>query len=338
MAGNGLTTINAESDYKCRYENLGAAITQLKTSATSSKEYLSCTKGATETSTNQCFDEQAGVYKTRFYLQKVGEANNSEMDFKAKLMNMNDGYSYVSLYVPFDVDIDKGVAFIGKQEYANSKSGQDIEGTDWKEAPYKLRCYSVNDQTGKTQRYIPAGTPVLIRVATDEANVENNNSTYTDALYVKANVSTIHGENGEIINAPSAAVSSEVNKFRGQYLAQVLPLQNNEVVYVHGLSSKYGPGFFKNGNTYEGVKNNAYVKNNKLYYTSIVSSGAKSFGMAMFVDGIEDFSGSTTGIQSISSDQDIDWENAEVYDLQGRRVRDPQRGIYIVNGKKVVIK
>ena len=330
------------SPYKVRYEDLGAAITQLKVdnaTGTRPSNYLSVSgPSATETTINQCFDEQAGVYKTRFYLQKVGEANKSEMGFKAKLMDMKDGYSYVSLYVPFDVDIDKGVAFIGKQEYANSKSGQDIEGTSWKEAPYKLRCYSVNDQTGKTQRYIPAGTPVLIRVATNEANVEHNNSTYTDALYVKANVSTIQGENGEIINAPSAAVSSEVNKFRGQYLAQVLPLQNNEVVYVHGLSSKYGPGFFKNGNTYEGVKNNAYVKNNKLYYTSIVSSGAKSFGMAMFVDGIEDFSGSTTGIQSISSDQDIDWENAEVYDLQGRRVRVPQRGIYIVNGKKVVIK
>ena len=28
----------------------------------------------------------------------------------------------------------------------------------------------------------------------------------------------------------------------------------------------------------------------------------------------------------------------QLFDLQGRRVKNPQRGLYIVNGKKVVIK
>ena len=40
----------------------------------------------------------------------------------------------------------------------------------------------------------------------------------------------------------------------------------------------------------------------------------------------------TDGINSLS----IDMQNAAVYDLQGRRVQNAQKGLYIVNGKKVV--
>ena len=42
----------------------------------------------------------------------------------------------------------------------------------------------------------------------------------------------------------------------------------------------------------------------------------------------------TTGITTIETTTD---SNA-IYDLQGRRVTNPAKGIYIVNGKKVIIK
>ena len=32
------------------------------------------------------------------------------------------------------------------------------------------------------------------------------------------------------------------------------------------------------------------------------------------------------------------WSDENVYDLQGRRVEKPTKGLYIVNGKKIVIK
>ena len=44
----------------------------------------------------------------------------------------------------------------------------------------------------------------------------------------------------------------------------------------------------------------------------------------------------TTAIESI--EQPIDDEEVIIYDLQGRRVINPTKGIYIVNGKKMVIK
>jgi len=45
----------------------------------------------------------------------------------------------------------------------------------------------------------------------------------------------------------------------------------------------------------------------------------------------------TTGINSIDNGQLI-MDNGAAYDLQGRKVQNPKRGMYIINGKKVVIK
>ena len=48
---------------------------------------------------------------------------------------------------------------------------------------------------------------------------------------------------------------------------------------------------------------------------------------------------STTGIISIDNGQwTIDNLADAIYDLQGRRVENPKKGLYIVNGKKVVVK
>ncbi len=46
--------------------------------------------------------------------------------------------------------------------------------------------------------------------------------------------------------------------------------------------------------------------------------------------------GSTTAIQSVTPSRDAD--NAPYYDLQGRRMAQPAKGIYIKNGKKVIVK
>jgi hypothetical protein len=49
-----------------------------------------------------------------------------------------------------------------------------------------------------------------------------------------------------------------------------------------------------------------------------------------------------TGIEDVTVDSDsnfvIDLDNATIYDLYGRRVKNPAPGIYVVNGRKVVVK
>ena len=48
------------------------------------------------------------------------------------------------------------------------------------------------------------------------------------------------------------------------------------------------------------------------------------------------FDGETTGVVSVAKPQTTN--TAEYYDLQGRRIAQPTKGLYIVNGKKVIIK
>ena len=51
---------------------------------------------------------------------------------------------------------------------------------------------------------------------------------------------------------------------------------------------------------------------------------------------MDDVTGTYTDIREVRT-QKAD-SRSGIYDLQGRRVTNMQRGIYIVNGKKVVIK
>ena len=53
----------------------------------------------------------------------------------------------------------------------------------------------------------------------------------------------------------------------------------------------------------------------------------------LFIDGVE-----TTGIESLTPSLSEGEGVKAVYDLQGRKVANPSRGLYIINGKKVVIK
>ena len=45
----------------------------------------------------------------------------------------------------------------------------------------------------------------------------------------------------------------------------------------------------------------------------------------------------TTGIKTVESSK-LNVESSIIYDLQGRQVTNPTKGLYIVNGRKVVIK
>ena len=64
----------------------------------------------------------------------------------------------------------------------------------------------------------------------------------------------------------------------------------------------------------------------RVYFTGLTGTDAR----VLFDDG------DTTGISQIEKMRD--GENEKFFDLQGRRVAQPAKGLYIVNGKKVVIK
>ena len=74
-------------------------------------------------------------------------------------------------------------------------------------------------------------------------------------------------------------------------------------------------------------------------YTGTTVKGGKAYyllanGSAVPKGFVFDFEGQTTGVESI----EVNADNQVIYDLSGRRVAKAGKGLYIINGKKVLVK
>jgi hypothetical protein len=94
---------------------------------------------------------------------------------------------------------------------------------------------------------------------------------------------------------------------------------NPSTTFVLNKTATNGVGFYR-------LTSGKTLGVGKAYLTYSGSLAPEFFG----------FDGNTTGIDAtlVNSEK----VNSVVYDLQGRKVAQPTKGLYIVNGKKVVIK
>ena len=84
------------------------------------------------------------------------------------------------------------------------------------------------------------------------------------------------------------------------------------------------------GSSFVWVKDAGVLSAGKCWIELIPSSVAHARRLSIVHEG------ETTGISTVKTT--VDTKDAAVYDLQGRRVMQPTKGLFIVNGKKVVIK
>ena len=87
-------------------------------------------------------------------------------------------------------------------------------------------------------------------------------------------------------------------------------------------------GFYK-------LKSGKTVGVGKAYLT--YTAGAREFFDFNETTGLKAIDNGPLGTQGRLPEQELTTDNV-VYDLQGRRVSQPAKGLYIVNGKKIVIK
>ena len=88
--------------------------------------------------------------------------------------------------------------------------------------------------------------------------------------------------------------------------------------YILNNHSQYGLGFY--------LANGKNLAANRAYMRIPVQNAREFIGI--------NFDGDATGIEGIR----LNGADDAIYDLQGRKVMNPAKGLYIVNGKKVVIK
>jgi hypothetical protein len=117
----------------------------------------------------------------------------------------------------------------------------------------------------------------------------------------------VAAENGNLLKG--TAEDTVINQ-----AAYVLGIDNGVVGLYKASTNGYAEGTFLN---------NA----NKAYLPASVASGAASYSFRFEGEG-------TTGIENV----EVESASNVIYDLTGRKVNVVERGIYIIDGKKVLIK
>ncbi len=164
---------------------------------------------------------------------------------------------------------------------------------------YKAKVVNGNSITFTSVEQVPAGEGVLLK-----ATSTLTESTTFAVPVATESVATWAADDNDFVRGTGGNVPSEDNGIYNYIL-------NN------GTS---GLGFYK--------ANNKKVATNRAYLST--STAPSSPAMAM------SFDDAATGIRSIDNGQ---WTmDNEFYNLNGQRVIQPTRGLYIVNGKKVVVK
>ena len=214
--------------------------------------------------------------------------------------NQSGDFDYAILEYVEDLPANEKIV-VTAASYATYVSNYNLDFTSATTKAYKVNVASKGVATLTEVAKVPAKTPVLLYVAGGNGEGENIAVT-TDA------VDAVSGN--DLVAGTGAAVAT----VDGTYTNMIL---NN--------GSK-GIGFyFAAGQTV--AANRAYLHIATTLAPDAVGAGSR---MSMVFDD------EATGVDAtlVNSEK----VNSEVYDLQGRRVAQPTKGLYIVNGKKVIIK
>ena len=173
--------------------------------------------------------------------------------------------------------------------------------------------------------YVATNNPVM-----DTEDAEGNKTGYISMTLIKDGIipaetgALICGEKGDYEFTPSAEAGTAVegNLLKGyagsfEYDEVALPGDGSVNYVLTVVDGKVG--FYKKASGFKVYNNKAYLN---------VPSAQNARSLAIRFEGSTEIETSTLNPQP----------STEVYDLMGRRVLNPTKGMYIVNGRKVVIK
>lgn len=253
--------------------------------------------------TDQWFGPELPVVKdaAMWILEKVDDTNYFGVKPSTN-MRGRDGKYYTTLYVDFPFQIKGDV------------KAYTIEGVEAKNADgYYFAKVKKLAQQGDV---VPAQTAVVL---------ECNSTNPADNQLLPTGDETPVPSNNRLCGTFFGEAISGLTVKDGTGAERNVTRDNIRAFNINTADSRNPIGFYK-------VKSNVTnIPGNKAFLV-LTNAEAQAKG---FVLEFED--GGTTGIETIENSKHST-EDGIYYDLQGRRVENPTRGVYIVNGKKVVIK
>ena len=234
-------------------------------------------------------------------LEKVDDTNYFGVKPSAN-MRGRDGKYYTTLYVDFPFQIKGDV------------KAYTIEGVEAKNADgYYFAKVKKLAQQGDV---VPAQTAVVL---------ECNSTNPADNQLLPTGDETPETSNNRLCGTFFGEAINGLTVKDGTGAERNVTRDNIRAFNINTADSRNPIGFYKLNNTV------TTIPGNKAFLV-LTNAEAQAKG---FVLEFED--GGTTGIETIENSKHST-EDGVYYDLQGRRVENPTRGVYIVNGKKVVIK
>ena len=234
-------------------------------------------------------------------LEKVDDTNYFGVKPSTN-MRGRDGKYYTTLYVDFPFQIKGDV------------KAYTIEGVEAKNADgYYFAKVKKLAQQGDV---VPAQTAVVL---------ECNSTNPADNQLLPTGDETPETSNNRLCGTFFGEAINGLTVKDGTGAERNVTHDNIRAFNINTADSRNPIGFYKLNNTV------TTIPGNKAFLV-LTNAEAQAKG---FVLEFED--GGTTGIETIENSKNST-EDGVYYDLQGRRVENPTRGVYIVNGKKVVIK
>lgn len=250
------------------------------------------------------------VFDDNLYLQRrgtsvgvsAGPTNYEECDWVVEILDKLpisiSAAQYATLYVPVELKIPGGVtAYVLFDEATNSNNE---------------RVLRLKELQGGV---IPAGLPVILQA---NEGVYNFSINYNPTLSSESAKRDTYCYDGDIENL-----------LDGRHATTFISERAGYIHYILANGSK-GVGMYKvkmDDATVGGVN---YFQNNA-HRAWLPNPATRTTGAAGYRFSVAG-RGETTGIDAAIDDS----ADAEIYDLQGRRVSHMVKGVYIVNGKKVV--
>lgn len=246
-----------------------------------------------------------------------------------------DGHYYSTLCVDFPIDVTKcsqGLHFYSVDgNLGEAETREYSDGQKW-----TYRFITLNEITD----VVPAGLPVIVE--TENTDASNNrivpvvsDKTYEGTTLLK----------GIFFNAGKSNASDTYGSAIENIMENLFDYQYDNM--ADALNHRFGISYDATSQKIFTLQKNAKDTHNPMgfyHYTGtslshnkafmVIDNSAVSAGAKIYI-GYQ--GGTATGIDNINVDATQPHTDA-IYDLQGRRVAKPmQGGIYIINGKKVII-
>lgn len=272
----------------------------------------------------------------KWVLKQVTADDDSYFGIKAsdKFQGL-DGHYYSTLCVDFPIDVTKcseGLHFysvdgnLGEAVTRNYSDGQ----------KWTYRYITLNEITD----VVPAGLPVIVETENTDASKNRIVPMVSDKTYEGTTLLK-----GIFFNAGKSNASDSYGSVIENIMENLFDYKYDNM--TNALNHRYGISYDATSQKIFTLQKNANDTHNPMgfyHYTGtslshnkafmVIDNSAVSAGAKIYI-GYQD--GTITGIDNINVDGTQHHTDA-IYDLQGRRVAKPmQGGIYIINGKKVVI-